>query len=424
MFPRPQLSISTSIRRPAELVSAQAESPGAGGNSRSDVGIEDDWFDVTLNVDPRVMPPARGSRPDARPAGKSKNGLIQHQLCFQARSGQLRISPRRIRCRAEPLLPQTRADVEDTWGVTVHNDWVCTEGASAATCGAGHGMHLSEDLVIIEPVDAAGDLVPAGVPAGKVYLTILYNLAVPLIRYELTDQMSFLGGDCPCGTVFARIADLQGRTEDLFHYGPDIQVHPHVFRSALGREPRVIEYQVRQTPAGADITVVTDGRIDARRIGQQISAALSQLGLTEPVINIASAAALDRTATGKLRRFTSLPPPASPTNRAEAATSARPRSDDNAHTMQEPVMCRCTCHRDPNSVAADPVQVRLVAERNSRISDVSRYSQWPLSRCSRSNNGPASTTFSRSGPVSLSMRPGSPAATQRSFVSAVSGNGA
>ena len=235
-----------------------------------------------------------------------------HQLCLEARSGRLRISPRRIRSRAEPLLPRTRADLEDTWGVTVHNEWVCTEGASAATCGAGQGLHLSEDLVIIEPVDAAGRPVPAGVLSDKVYLTSLYNLALPLIRYELTDQVSFLSGGCPCGTAFTRIAEVQGRIEDLFDYGPGIRVHPHAFRSPLGRQPGVIEYQVRQTPAGADITVVTDGPVDAGRIGQEISTALSRLGLPDPVINVYPAAALDRTATGKLRRFIPLPPPASP----------------------------------------------------------------------------------------------------------------
>jgi len=235
-----------------------------------------------------------------------------HQLCFEARSGRLRISPRRIRSRAEPLLPRTRADLEDTWGVPVHDEWVCTEGAAAATCGAGQGLHLSEDLVIIEPVDAAGRPVPAGVLSAKAYLTSLYNLALPLIRYELTDQVSFLSGACPCGTAFTRIAEVQGRTEDLFDYQPGIRVHPQAFRSPLGREPGVIEYQVRQTPAGADITVVTGGPVDAGRIGQEISTALSRLGLPDPVITISAAAALDRTATGKLRRFIPLPPPASP----------------------------------------------------------------------------------------------------------------
>lgn len=236
---------------------------------------------------------------------------ILHQLCLEARAGRLRISPRRIRSRSEPLLPQARADLEGTWGVTVHNEWVCTEGASAATCGADRGLHLSEDLVIIEPVDAAGRPVPPDVLSDKVYLTNLYNSALPLIRYELTDQLSFLTGACPCGTAFTRIEEVQGRLEDLFVYGPGMRVHPHVFRSALGGQPRVVEYQVRQTAAGADIVVVADGPVDTGRMGLQISAALSRLGLIDPVINISLVAALERTATGKLRRFVPLLSPKS-----------------------------------------------------------------------------------------------------------------
>jgi phenylacetate-CoA ligase len=236
---------------------------------------------------------------------------VLHELCLEARSGRLRISPRRIRSRSEPLLPEARADLEDTWGVTVHNEWVCTEGASAATCGAGRGMHLSEDLVIIEPVDAAGRPVLPGALSDKVYLTNLYNSALPLIRYELTDQLSFLTGACPCGTAFARIEEVQGRREDMFDYEPGIRVHPHVFRSAIGTQPRVVEYQVRQTTAGADVTVVTDGPVDTGRIARQISATLSQLGLIDPVVSISRAAVLDRTSTGKLRRFVPMRSPRS-----------------------------------------------------------------------------------------------------------------
>jgi phenylacetate-CoA ligase len=247
-----------------------------------------------------------------------------HQLCAEARSGRLRISPRRIRCRSEPLLPQTRARLEETWGVTVHNEWVCTEGASAATCGAGQGLHLSEDLVIIEPVDAAGGAVPAGQLSAKVYLTNLYNPVLPLIRYELTDQVCLLSGPCPCGTALARIHEVQGRLEDLFGYGPGLQVHPHVFRSVLGREPAVIEYQVRQTATGADITVVTDGPVDTGRIGQQVATALSRLGLPDPVVTVGAAAALERTATGKLRRFAPLSPAPLQADR-NTGTSVQPR---------------------------------------------------------------------------------------------------
>jgi hypothetical protein len=42
----------------------------------------------------------------------------------------------------------------------------------------------------------------------------------------------------------------------VFHYPGEVVVHPHVFRSVLGRERDVLEYQVRQTAAGADVLVV------------------------------------------------------------------------------------------------------------------------------------------------------------------------
>jgi phenylacetate-CoA ligase len=249
---------------------------------------------------------------------------VLHQLCAEARSGRLRISPRRIRTRSEPLLPRTRASLEETWGVTVHNEWVCTEGASGATCGTGQGLHLSEDLVIIEPVDAAGRPVPAGVLSAKVYLTNIYNPTLPLIRYELTDQVRVLPGPCPCHSGLTRIEEVQGRLEDLFDYGLGLRVHPHVFRSALGREAGVIEYQVRQTTSGADITVVTSGLVDTGRIGQQVATALAALGLPDPAVNVSVAADLDRTAVGKLRRFVQLPPPPSRSAPLRADVTAEP----------------------------------------------------------------------------------------------------
>jgi phenylacetate-CoA ligase len=234
---------------------------------------------------------------------------ILRQLCAEARAGRLQISPRRIRTRSETLRPEVRVDLEDTFRVPVHNEWVCTEGATAATCGLGPGQHLSEDLVLIEPVSAAGDPIAAGALSDKVLLTNLYNLTVPLIRYELTDQMRFLNGDCPCGTALRRIEEVQGRFEDLFDYGAGVQVHPIVLASPLLRDRAIVSYQVSQTHTGAEITVVASGPIDTGRIRSEIAAGLSGLGLPDPVISIRHATDLQRTAAGKVRQFIPLPSP-------------------------------------------------------------------------------------------------------------------
>jgi phenylacetate-coenzyme A ligase PaaK-like adenylate-forming protein len=90
-----------------------------------------------------------------------------------------------------------------------------------------------------------------------------YNHALPLIRFEVTDEVTVLDGTCPCGSTFRRIADPQGRLDDTFVYPGGVSVHPHVFRSALGQHRQIVEYQVRQTERGVDVRVVADAEIDA-----------------------------------------------------------------------------------------------------------------------------------------------------------------
>ena len=98
------------------------------------------------------------------------------RLVSEARAGRLTIEPRRILTMAEPLLPETREAAEDTWRAPVANMWGTSEGGvTAIGCFKGPGMHLTDDLLIVEPVDELGEPVPAGVRSNKVYLTNLFN---------------------------------------------------------------------------------------------------------------------------------------------------------------------------------------------------------------------------------------------------------
>src|SRR5262245_46262870 len=189
-------------------------------------------------------------------------GSMLATLVAEARAGRLTISPRRIIAVAEPLLPEVRAAVRDAWGAPIANSWGTSEGGVVARgCYRGTGMHLADDLLIIEPVDENGEAVPCGSESAKVYLTNLFNPLLPLIRYEITDQVTFLDGPCACGSAHRRIADIQGRLDDVFRYASGIVVHPHVFRSVLGRDGRIIEYQVREMLRGADVLLRTRGSV-------------------------------------------------------------------------------------------------------------------------------------------------------------------
>lgn len=229
------------------------------------------------------------------------------ELARAASAGDLRIRPERVITYAEPLLPEIRSGLEETFGVPVCNWWCASEAfALAIGCGQGPWSHLSDDLIIVEPVDAAGRPVPPGTRSAKVLLTNLYNRAFPLIRYELTDEITLLDGGCPCGSAFRLVADVQGRLDDGFTYRGVI-VHPHVFRSPLSHHRHVVEYQVRQTPSGAEVLIRRDGPVDVDTLRAEIVDGLSRL-VESPEVTLVEVDVLPRQDTGKLKRFVPLAP--------------------------------------------------------------------------------------------------------------------
>jgi phenylacetate-coenzyme A ligase PaaK-like adenylate-forming protein len=224
-------------------------------------------------------------------------------LAVEARAGRLRIAPRLVLAHSEPLLPEARRGMEDAWGVPIANGYGTTEGAVGGSCAAGRGLHLNEDWCIFEPVDEAGRPVPPGERAAKLYVTNLMNLAQPLIRYELTDEVVVIDEPCACGITLVRVDDIAGRTDDVFTYAGGIVVHPLTFRSPLGRERDVVEYQVRQTPRGALVRIRTGGPIDTAGLAGRIAVSLARAGVVDPEVDVVAVDAFERQASGKLKRF-------------------------------------------------------------------------------------------------------------------------
>ena len=100
--------------------------------------------------------------------------------------------------------------------------------------------------------------------------------------------------------------DVQGRLDDVFDYDGR-RVHPHVFRSVLGRHSGVVEYQVLQTSVGARIVVRCGAFVDVQGLGVEISDALGGLGLPDPVVDVSVVERLERDpGPAKLRRFVGL----------------------------------------------------------------------------------------------------------------------
>jgi phenylacetate-coenzyme A ligase PaaK-like adenylate-forming protein len=154
-------------------------------------------------------------------------------------------------------------------------------------------------------VDSQDDVLAEDVPSAKILVTNLFNMLMPLIRYEISDSVTLLDSSapCSCGSHFRKIASVHGRSDDSFTYANGVFVHPATFGSMIRQEPAIVEYQVRQTPRGARILANAARAFDHKTLAARIEVSLSSLGLGEPEVTIEFAPQIARGLTGKLVRF-------------------------------------------------------------------------------------------------------------------------
>jgi phenylacetate-coenzyme A ligase PaaK-like adenylate-forming protein len=288
----PRVIAVVAASSPTHISAAFSKTFSTGSNPRH-------LFPVSLPIDEIV-----GGLNTLQPTVLMGYSSFLPRLALEAQAGRLRISPKRVVAMSEPLLPEARQGIQATWGAPVANSYAMSEGVFTGFCG--HGIHLPDDLCLFEAVDAQGRPVPAGHPSHRVLVTNLYNHAQPLIRFEVTDEVALLERPCPCGSSMGLIDDPQGRLDDTFVYQPALSVHPHLFRSALGQQPSIIEYQVRQATRGAAISIVAATPVDLLPLERKIADGLQALGLTDPHVTIETVTAIRRQASGKLARFVPL----------------------------------------------------------------------------------------------------------------------
>ncbi|MBW2391196.1 MAG: phenylacetate--CoA ligase family protein [Deltaproteobacteria bacterium] len=230
------------------------------------------------------------------------------ELALHKLAGRLRIDPAVVQAGGEPFLPEARAAVSKAFPVPVRDTWGSTEvGFGAASFPGTEGLVISEDLVIIEAVDAEGRPVSHGERATKMFVTNLTNRVLPIIRYEITDEVTLLPPDPDCPWKGERLSAIHGRQDEVFVYDGGRKIHPHTFRSPLTQHAAVAEYQVRQTTRGAHVVLVGARDVDIDSLKREIEKALSGAGLEDPVVQIKRAHSIERHARSqKLKRFVPL----------------------------------------------------------------------------------------------------------------------
>ena len=164
-------------------------------------------------------------------------------------------------------------------------------------------MHVADDLVILEPADADGNVVPYGQPAERMLLTNLFNLAQPLIRYDLVDAVTMTDEPCPCGCAHRRITSVDGRINGAFEYDTGAVVPRAAFEQTVLAAPGVVNFFVGKTQGGVDVSVVTDGSCDLQLLQKELIDVLRRHGGPESDVVVQEVDSIDRLWSGKSKQF-------------------------------------------------------------------------------------------------------------------------
>ena len=198
------------------------------------------------------------------------------------------------------------ARMAEAFGVTPFDLYATTEGLWGSDCEHHDGVHLYDDDVIVENVDAEGDPGPDGEPGARLLVTNLINRVQPLIRLEVPDALTLTAEPCPCGRTLQRVARIEGRTDDVIWLPGvgerPVAVHPMQF-SVVARDREVVEFQVVQDGASVVVFVVAAGAAPGlqERIRATLAERLAALGGRDAGIEVRRRDALERAASGKLQ---------------------------------------------------------------------------------------------------------------------------
>ncbi|MBD1540398.1 phenylacetate--CoA ligase family protein [Pseudarthrobacter oxydans] len=223
-------------------------------------------------------------------------------LAAEQRAGRLHIAPQGVMSASEVLSPHTASELKAAWGSAPFDVYAATETAGIASPCTYRNRHVYEDLVIIEPVDQAGNPVPAGTTGARLLVTVLFSRTLPLIRYEMSDTVQLGGRGCPCGRSFTLMEDIEGRNEDVLHLpgrAGNVNVHPIVFHHVLD-QAALAGWQVIQEPSGLRVLVsgLTPGNsLETVRAG--VARALNEAAVMSTGVDVHLVDRLERTALGK-----------------------------------------------------------------------------------------------------------------------------
>ena len=119
-----------------------------------------------------------------------------------------------IRFVFEPLNLELETRLADEWQVRSTDTYSANEvGHIAFRCREAGDLHVQSESIVVEILDDGGRPCAIG-ETGRVVVSPLHNLAMPLLRYDLGDYAT-VGAPCACGRAAPVIEQILGRVRNL-----------------------------------------------------------------------------------------------------------------------------------------------------------------------------------------------------------------
>lgn len=210
---------------------------------------------------------------------------------------------------SEILAPGLRTLCRERWGVGVVDTYSTREcGYLAFQCPDHEHYHLQAESALVEIVDASGAPVAPG-GTGRVIVTPLHNLAMPMLRYELGDYAELGDGPCPCGRGLPVIRQILGRRQNLLRLPDGGERWPLLSSGDIGALlalAPIRHYQVAQVALDRlELRLQAARPLDDAEITRVRDWARGKFG-HEFHIDVAFPPALERSASGKFEDFVCL----------------------------------------------------------------------------------------------------------------------
>lgn len=192
---------------------------------------------------------------------------------------------KRIVCIGEPVRGQDLGlsplgnRLRELWQCRIFGTYASTEMATSFTdCTEGRGGHLIPELIVLEIVDEAGALVPAGT-FGEVVATPLGVTGMPLLRFKTGDIATLHVDPCSCGRNTHRLGPIIGRKSQMLKCHGTTVYPPAIFTVLQEmREIRGYYIEVESEFALSDRVRVVAGSADPSLctdfIAEKIAAAI------------------------------------------------------------------------------------------------------------------------------------------------------